>query len=60
MGAFSRARDHLITAGVMRRDITQHVARQLGVTRRTVYRWRDGVTAAPADAVDALERMATP
>ena len=59
MGAFSRARDHLITTGVMRRDITQLLARRLGVTRRTVYRWRDGVTSAPPDAMETLERMGT-
>ena len=60
MGAFTRVRDHLITTGVMRREITRYVARQLGVTRRTVYRWRDGVTAAPGDVIETLERMATP
>lgn len=60
MGAFTKARDHLITTGIMRRDITQHVAKHLGVTRRTVYRWRDGDTSAPSDAIEALERMATP
>ena len=59
MGAFERARNHLITTGVMRRDVTQIVARCLGVTRRTVYRWRDGVTPAPADVADALDRMGT-
>jgi hypothetical protein len=55
--AYAVARDRIIRKGTARRDVTAFVAQRLGVSRRTLYRWRDGVTSAPADAVDALRTL---
>jgi len=55
--AFDGARDRIIRKGIARRDVTAFVAQRLGVSRRTLYRWRDGVTSAPPDAVSTLRAM---
>ncbi len=58
--AFAVARDRIILDGGLRKDVTTLVAQRLGVSRRTLYRWRDGVTSAPADAVETLRSLKDP
>ena len=55
--AFTVAQLALIRTGIPRRNVKAEVAKRLGVSRRSVYRWLDGRVMPPLDAARELRAL---